>query len=77
VTITDDLEGPAFAAYGGPTGAGVKAARAGVDLLLYARTYAAAAHAADGLAAAIRRGEVDRGALEASRRRIQALRASL
>jgi beta-N-acetylhexosaminidase len=77
VTISDDLEGPAFAAYGGPTGAGVQAARAGVDLMLYARTYAAAARAANGLAAAIRRGEVDRGALETSRRRIQALRASL
>jgi beta-N-acetylhexosaminidase len=77
VTISDDLEGPAFAAYGGPTGAGVQAARAGVDLLLYARTYAAAARAADGLAAAIRRGEIDRRALETSRRRIQALRASL
>ncbi|HEY7620576.1 MAG TPA: glycoside hydrolase family 3 N-terminal domain-containing protein [Solirubrobacteraceae bacterium] len=77
VTISDDLEGPAFAAYGGPTGAGVQASRAGVDLLLYARTYGAAARAADGLAAAIRRGDVDRVALEASRRRIQALRASL
>jgi beta-N-acetylhexosaminidase len=77
VTISDDLEAPAFAAYGGPTGAGVKAAQAGVDLLLYARTYAAAARAADSLAAAIGRGELDRGALEASRRRIEALRASL
>jgi beta-N-acetylhexosaminidase len=77
VTITDDLEAPAFAAYGGPTGAGMQATRAGVDLLLYARTYTAAARAADALAAAIRRGEVDRDALDASRRRIEALRASL
>jgi beta-N-acetylhexosaminidase len=77
VTISDDLEAPAFAAYGGPTGAGVRAVRAGVDLLLYARTYAAAARATDALAAAIRRGDVDRGALEASRRRIEALREGL
>ncbi len=77
VTISDDLEAPAFAAEGGPTGAGVQATKAGVDLLLYARTYAAAARAADALAAAIRRGEVDRDALEASRLRIEALRASL
>jgi beta-N-acetylhexosaminidase len=77
VTISDDLEAPAFAAYGGPTGAGTKAARAGVDLLLYARTYAAAANAADALAAGVRSGAVDRDALEASRRRIEALRASL
>jgi beta-N-acetylhexosaminidase len=77
MTISDDLEAPIFAAEGGPTGAGVQATKAGVDLLLYARTYAAAARAADALAAAIRRGEVDRDALEASRRRIEALRASL
>jgi beta-N-acetylhexosaminidase len=77
VTITDDLEAPAFAANGGPTGAGLQATKAGVDLLLYARTYAAAARATDALAAAIRRGEVDRDALEASRQRIAALRASL
>ena len=77
VTISDDLAGPAFATQGGPTAAGVQAARAGVDLLLYAGTSAAAARAADGLAAAMRNGQVDRTALEASRRRIQALRASL
>jgi beta-N-acetylhexosaminidase len=77
VTISDDLEAPAFAASGGPTGAGLQATKAGVDLLLYARTYAAAARATDALAAAIRRGEVDRDALEASRKRIAALRASL
>jgi beta-N-acetylhexosaminidase len=77
VTISDDLEAPAFAASGGATGAGLQATKAGVDLLLYARTYAAAARATDALAAAIRRGEVDRDALEASRKRIAALRASL
>jgi beta-N-acetylhexosaminidase len=75
VTISDDLEAPAFD--GGPTAAGLQATRAGVDLLLYARTYGAAARAADALAAAVRAGTVDRGALEASRRRIQALRTSL
>jgi beta-N-acetylhexosaminidase len=77
VTISDDLEAPAFTAYGGPSGAGLKAARAGVDLLLYARTYAAADRAADGLAAAIASRAIDRGPLEASLKRIDALRASL
>jgi beta-N-acetylhexosaminidase len=77
VTISDDLEAPAFAAHGGPTGAGLRAMRAGVDLLLYARTYAAAARAADALAGAIGRGEVDRAALDASLRRVLKLRASL
>ena len=77
VTISDDLEAPVFASQGGPSQAALQAASAGVDLLLYARTYNAAARAADALAAAIRTGAVDRGALEASRQRIEALRASL
>jgi beta-glucosidase-like glycosyl hydrolase len=77
VTISDDLEAPAFAAHGGPDGAALQATRAGVDLLLYARTYAAADRAADALAGAIRRGALDRAALDASLRRVLALRASL
>jgi beta-N-acetylhexosaminidase len=75
VTVSDDLEAPAFD--DGPTAAGLQATRAGVDLLLYARTYAAADRAADALADAVRAGTVDRTTLEASRRRIEALRASL
>jgi beta-N-acetylhexosaminidase len=77
VTISDDLEAPAFAAYGGATGAGLRATRAGVDLLLYARTYAAADRAADALADAIGQGKVDDAALDASLRRVLKLRASL
>jgi beta-N-acetylhexosaminidase len=77
VTISDDLESPAFDADGGPRDVAVQATRAGVDLLLYARTYAAADRAADALADAIRDGAVDRDALDASLRRVLALRASL
>ncbi len=77
VTISDDLEAPAFAARGGPTGAAVAAARAGVDLLLFARSYRAGARATDALAAAVRAGGVERAALERSMRRVLALRASL
>jgi beta-N-acetylhexosaminidase len=77
VTISDDLEAPAFADHHGPDGAALQATRAGVDLLLYARTYAAADRAADALAGAIRRGALDRAALDASLRRVLALRASL
>jgi beta-N-acetylhexosaminidase len=77
VTISDDLETPAFAAYGGASGAAVRAARAGVDLLLFARTYAGADRAARALAAAIRDGQVDRGELERSRERVVALRESV
>jgi beta-N-acetylhexosaminidase len=72
VTISDDLEAPAL-----PSGAAVKAARAGVDLLLFARTYAGAARATAALARAIRTGAIDRAALDGSLRRVLALRASL
>jgi beta-N-acetylhexosaminidase len=77
VTISDDLETPAFASRGGAPGAAVRAARAGVDLLLFARTYAGAAGAMRALAAAIRERRVDRARLEAGLARIQALRRSL
>jgi beta-N-acetylhexosaminidase len=75
VTVSDDLEAPAFAAHGGTRGATVRAARAGVDLLLFARTYAGAEDAARALAAAIRDGRVDRGRLDDGLRRIRDLRA--
>jgi beta-N-acetylhexosaminidase len=77
VTISDDLEAPAFASRGGATGAALGAARAGVDLLLFARTYDGADRAARALAGALRAGRVDRAALEASLARVLALRAAL
>jgi beta-N-acetylhexosaminidase len=77
VTISDDLEAPAFAPHGGATGAALGATRAGVDLLLFARTYDGADRAARALAGALRSGRVDRGALEASLARVLALRVAL
>jgi beta-N-acetylhexosaminidase len=77
VTISDDLEAPALAGFGGASGSAVAATRAGVDLLLFARTYEGADRAARGLAEAVRAGRVDRGALERSLGRVLALRASL
>ena len=77
VTISDDLEAPAFAPRGGATGAALGATRAGVDLLLFARTYDGADRAARALTGALRAGRVDRGALEASLARVLALRAAL
>jgi beta-N-acetylhexosaminidase len=77
VTISDDLEAPAFASRGGARGAALAAARAGVDLLLFARTYEGADRAARALADGLRSGRVDRGALEASLARVLALRAAL
>jgi beta-N-acetylhexosaminidase len=77
VTISDDLEAPAFAAHGGASGAALRAAAAGVDLLLFARTYAGAARATWALARAIRSGALDRAPLDASLQRVLALRSSL
>jgi beta-N-acetylhexosaminidase len=77
VTISDDLEAPAFAGHGGTSGAALRATRAGVDLLLFARSYTGAARAAAALATAIRSAAIDRAALDASLRRVLALRASL
>ena len=50
MTISDDLEAPAFASRGGASGAALAATRAGVDLLLFARTYDGADRAARALA---------------------------
>jgi beta-N-acetylhexosaminidase len=77
VTISDDLEAPAFASRGGASGAALAATRAGVDLLLFARTYDGADRAARALTDGLRSGRVDRGALEASLARVLALRAPL
>ena len=77
VTISDDLQTPAFAAHGGATGAGLAAARAGVDLLLFAGGYTAAARATRALAAAIRRRAIPTSELDASAARIAALRETL
>jgi len=74
VTISDDLEAPAFEEQ---EGVAVRAARAGIDLLLYARTYGGADRAADALSDAIRSGGLDRDDLNASLRRVLALRARL
>ncbi len=77
VTVSDDLEAPAFASRGGASGAALAATRAGVDLLLFARTYDGADRAADALADALRSGRVDRDDAEASLARVLSLRAAL
>jgi beta-N-acetylhexosaminidase len=77
VTISDDLEAPALAPHGGTARAAVRAARAGVDLLLFARSYAGAAGAARAVARALRSGRLSRPALERGLRRILALRAAV
>ena len=76
VSMTDALGTPATAPFGGPAEVGVKAARAGVDLMLYS-SYAAAKAGARGIARAIRRGRIDRARAEASVKRILHVRRSL
>ena len=76
VSITDALETVAVESFGGPAKAGVAAARAGTDLLLF--TDLAAAEAADrALVAKLRAGGLDRAAFEASAQRVLDLRGSL
>ena len=76
VSMTDALGTPATAPYGGPPAVGVKAARAGVDLLLYS-SYEAGKAAARRLASAIRRGRIPRSSAEASVRRTLQVRLGL
>ena len=59
VSMTDALGTPATAPFGGPTEVGIRAANAGVDLMLYT-SYQAGKAAAAGLARAIRSGRVSR-----------------
>ncbi|HYF25432.1 MAG TPA: glycoside hydrolase family 3 N-terminal domain-containing protein [Baekduia sp.] len=77
VTVTDDLQTPAVEGFGTPAQLAFFAIDAGVDLPLFAGDYATAARAAEGLRAAVRRGALTRGELEAGARRVLALRARL
>ena len=63
--MTDALGTPATAPYGDAAQVGVRAARAGVDVMLYS-SYAAGKAAARRLARAIRRGRVHRSRAEQS-----------
>jgi beta-N-acetylhexosaminidase len=74
VSMTDALGTPATAPYGSPPQVAVRAARAGVDLMLYS-SYSSAKAAARTLARAIQRGRVRRS--RASVRRILEVRRSI
>jgi beta-N-acetylhexosaminidase len=76
VTLTDDLQAPAVARYGSPAQLAYFALRAGVDLPLFAKSYTAAARAAQGLQQAVRSGSLSRSDLEAGARRVLLWRAS-
>jgi beta-N-acetylhexosaminidase len=76
VSVTDALETVAVRSFGGPAKAGVAAARAGTDLLLYTDLSGAEA-AGRALVAKLRAGKLDRGEFEASAQRVLDLRARL
>ncbi len=71
VTISDDLQANALASYGGPGRLARLGVHAGVDLLLFARSYAATEQAARALQ------RLPRKQLEAGAQRVLALRAAL
>jgi beta-N-acetylhexosaminidase len=76
VSITDALESAAVRSFGGPAKAGLSAARAGTDLLLFT-DYRAAARAGGALLRALRVGTLGRNAFEASVGRVLRLRNRL
>jgi beta-N-acetylhexosaminidase len=73
VSITDALGSVAVADFGGPAKAGVAAARAGTDVLLFT-DYRAAARAGKALLSGLRSGKLDRTEFEASAGRVLRLR---
>jgi beta-N-acetylhexosaminidase len=76
VSITDALDTPAVRSFGGPAKAGLAAARAGTDLLLFTDLGAAeAAHRA--LVSKLRSGNLDRDEFAASAQRVLDLRSTL
>jgi beta-N-acetylhexosaminidase len=76
VSITDALETTAVRSFGGPGKAGLAAARAGTDLLLFTEA-GPAERARRALVAALRAGRLDRAAFEESAQRVLDLRAEL
>lgn len=76
VSITDALDTVAVRAFGGPAQAGLAAARAGSDLLLFTEP-APAERAWRELAAKLRAGRLDRAEFEAAAQRVLDLRREL
>lgn len=76
VTITDALETPAVEHFGGTAKAAVAGARAGADILLYARL-GPGERAWRALVAKLRAGGLDRAEFEAAAQRVLDLRAGL
>ena len=77
VTVSDALDTPATARYGGAGGVAVRAARAGVDIVLYGGGLGAGERAAAGLERALRSRSLSRAEFERSAGRVLRLRARL
>jgi beta-N-acetylhexosaminidase len=77
VSVTDALDTPATARFGGAGRLGVETARAGTDIALFAGGYGRGDRAARALASALRGGRLSRAAFERSAGRVLALRESL
>jgi beta-glucosidase-like glycosyl hydrolase len=77
VSITDDLDVQALRRVGSGARLGLRAARAGNDLLLFAQSYANAAAAGAAIIRAAEDGDFTRANLEEHAQRVLALRASL
>jgi beta-N-acetylhexosaminidase len=76
VIVSDDLEAGAVTSVMPPSSAAVSAAKAGVDMLLLARSEASYPVAYGSLLAAARDGRLSRASLEASYQRIQQLQTT-
>jgi len=77
VSVADALDTPALARHGGTGSVAVKAAGAGTDLVLFARTFAAGNRAARAIERALVSGSLRRGAFQRSAGRVLALRDRL
>jgi beta-N-acetylhexosaminidase len=74
VTITDDLEAAALRQFGTPGQLAVRSARAGADLVLFARTSAASAQATGALRRALQSGALSMSEARAAAARVVAPR---
>ena len=77
VSITDDLQAAALRPFGSPGTIAVASARAGADLLIHGRSYAATEQAGAALVQALRDGRLPRAEARASAARVLALRADV
>lgn len=77
VTISDDLQAASVARFGTPAQLAYFAARAGIDLPLFAQDYRTGARAAMGLERALRAGRLSRAEATAAAQRVLALRRAL